>query len=66
MDDINEGIKINPNVANYYYGRGLIYSKLGNKESAIEDFQTAANIYKKEGKETDYQKVMEIIREINK
>ncbi|QEI40338.1 Photosystem I assembly protein Ycf3 [Dolichospermum sp. UHCC 0315A] len=66
IDDYNLAIKFNPNDANAYYGRGVVRYALGDKQAAIKDFQTAANIYKKEGKETDYQKVMEIIREINK
>ncbi|MBC5794480.1 MAG: hypothetical protein VKL60_02290 [Sphaerospermopsis sp.] len=39
---------------------------LGDKQGAIKDFQTAANIYQKEGKETDYQDAMEEIKNIIK
>ncbi|WP_376786477.1 tetratricopeptide repeat protein [Planktothrix agardhii] len=51
---------------NAYFNRGTARYHLGDKQGAIKDFQTAANIYKKEGKETNYQKAIEIIREINK
>ncbi|WP_137666513.1 tetratricopeptide repeat protein, partial [Sphaerospermopsis reniformis] len=66
IDDYNQAIKINPNYANAYIGRGNVRDDLGDKQGAIKDFQTAANIYKKEGKETDYQDTMELIRKINK
>ncbi|WP_157750079.1 tetratricopeptide repeat protein, partial [Dolichospermum compactum] len=66
IDDYTQAIKINPNYVDAYYDRGLIRYQLGDKQRAIKDFQTAANIYKKEGKETDYQDTMEIIKEINK
>jgi hypothetical protein len=39
---------------------------LGDKQAAIKDFQTAANIYQKEGKETDYQDAMEKIKNLSK
>ncbi|MTJ18967.1 MULTISPECIES: tetratricopeptide repeat protein [unclassified Dolichospermum] len=68
IDDYNQAIKINPNYAGAYTNRGVVRYALreGDKQAAIKDFQTAANIYKKEGKETDYQKAIEMIREINK
>jgi tetratricopeptide (TPR) repeat protein len=64
IEDCTEAIKIDPNYANSYYGRGIVRSELGDKQGAIKDFQTAANIYQKEGKETDYQKVIEQINTI--
>ncbi|MFN5953244.1 MAG: tetratricopeptide repeat protein [Dolichospermum sp.] len=63
IDDYTQAIKI-PNYVNAYFNRGNVRNELGDKQSAIKDFQTAANIYKKEGKETNYQKAIEIIREI--
>ena len=66
MHDINEAIKINPNFANAYEGRGVVYAELGNKENAIQDLQTAAYIYIREGKETDYQDTIEKIRNMTK
>ena len=66
IDDYNLAIKINPNLAQAYYNRGVVRNELGDKQGAIKDFQTAANIYKKEGKETDYQDTMEKIRNMTK
>jgi tetratricopeptide (TPR) repeat protein len=66
IDDYTQAIKIDSNYANVYYNRGLVRKDLGDKQGAIKDFQTAANIYKKEGKETDYQRAMEQIRNMTK
>jgi tetratricopeptide (TPR) repeat protein len=66
IEDWTQAIKINPNYVNAYHLRGYVRNELGDKQGAIKDIQIAANIYKKEGKETDYQKAMEEIRKINK
>ncbi|MDD1415652.1 tetratricopeptide repeat protein, partial [Dolichospermum sp. ST_con] len=66
IDDYTQAIRINPNCANAYFNRGLVRSKLGDKQGEIKDIQIAANIYKKEGKETDYQKAMEKIKNMSK
>ena len=65
-EDYTQAIKIDPNYVNAYNNRGLARDDLGDKQGAIKDFQTAANIYKKEGKETDYQKAMEKIKNLSK
>jgi tetratricopeptide (TPR) repeat protein len=66
IEDYTQAIKIDPNYVNAYYNRGVARSELGDKQGAIKDFQTAANIYKKEGKETDYQDAMEKIKNLSK
>ncbi|MBE9232902.1 tetratricopeptide repeat protein [Cuspidothrix issatschenkoi LEGE 03284] len=59
-------LELKPNNAYAYDNRGVARSELGDKQGAIKDFQTAANIYKKEGKETDYQDAMEKIKNLSK
>jgi tetratricopeptide (TPR) repeat protein len=66
IEDYTQAIKIDPNFALAYFNRGAARLDLGDKHGAIKDFQIAANIYIKEGKETDYQDAMEEIRKINK
>ncbi|MFO5529428.1 MAG: tetratricopeptide repeat protein [Cuspidothrix sp.] len=66
IEDYTQAIKIDPNYVNAYNNRGLARDDLGDKQGAIKDFQTAANIYKKEGKETDYQDAMEKIKNLSK
>ena len=66
IEDYTQAINIDPNYVYAYYNRGIVRSELGHKRGAIRDFQTAANIYKKEGKETDYQDAMKQIRNMTK
>ncbi|TAF08214.1 MAG: tetratricopeptide repeat protein [Nostocales cyanobacterium] len=60
--DYNQAIKINPNAANSYYNRGIAQYCLEYKYEAIEDLKKAANIYKHEGKELDYEYACKQIR----
>ncbi|MBD1214914.1 MAG: tetratricopeptide repeat protein [Dolichospermum circinale Clear-D4] len=66
IDDYTQAIKSDPNFASAYLLRGYARKCLGDKQGAIKDFQIAANIYIKEGKETNYQDAMAEIRKINK
>ncbi|MFN5953061.1 MAG: tetratricopeptide repeat protein [Dolichospermum sp.] len=61
-----QAIKIDPKDALAFWNRGVARSDLGQKRRAIKDFQTAADIFEREGKEKDYQDTMQQIREINK
>ena len=66
IEDYNRVIKINPNDAKAYIRRGLIRSKLGDKQAAIKDLGKAADLYKQQGKETDYQNALNHIKKIEK
>ncbi|MBD2142794.1 tetratricopeptide repeat protein [Anabaena sp. FACHB-1250] len=44
IEDYNQAIKINPNIAQAYYNRGLVRSELGDKPGAIEDYNQAIKI----------------------
>jgi tetratricopeptide (TPR) repeat protein len=50
IEDYTQSIQVNPNYADAYYNRGNIYAELKNQPDAIADFQTAADIYRQEGK----------------
>ncbi|MEH2048891.1 tetratricopeptide repeat protein [Nostoc sp.] len=64
IEDYNQAIKINPNYANAYYNRGNSQSNLGNKQAAIEDFRKSADLYKQQGKESDYQDALKRIKQL--
>ena len=56
--DYNKAIQINLNYALAYTGRGLIWKQLGDKQKAVKDLQTAAQLFQKQGNMTAYQKAM--------
>ncbi|MHC5825612.1 MAG: tetratricopeptide repeat protein, partial [Nostoc sp.] len=59
-------IKINPNYADAYYNRGIARSALGHKQAAIRHFCKAANLYKRQGKESNYQDAINRIKQLEK
>jgi tetratricopeptide (TPR) repeat protein len=64
IQDYNQLIKFNPNDADAYYNRGLAYKSLNNKQKAIADFQTAAQLYQKQGKQDDYRDALSRVKEL--
>ncbi len=57
--------KNNPKNDNVYYNRGLANSALGQKEEAIADYQKAADLFKKQNKTSDYEKVLNQIQKLS-
>ena len=49
-----------------YNNRGNARSDLGDNQRAIDDFQKAADLYLKQGKENDYRDALNRIREIKR
>jgi len=47
-----------------YSNRGSAYSDLGDKQKAIRDFQKAAELYKQQGKTSDYQDALNRIKKL--
>ncbi len=60
----NEAIRLNPQYATAYNNRGNSYSDLGEDQKAIADFQQAANLFQQQGNTELYQKVLNIIKEL--
>ncbi|TAG90835.1 MAG: tetratricopeptide repeat protein [Oscillatoriales cyanobacterium] len=63
--DYDRAIQLNSNFAIAYYNRGLANSALGKKEEAIADYQKAADLFKKQNKTTDYEKVLNQIQKLS-
>ncbi len=59
LDDYDRSIQLDPNHAKAYYNRGLICAYLGNREGARQDLQAAAELFRKQDREWDYQRTLE-------
>ena len=44
IKDFDKAIELNPNLAEAYNNRGLVYGKLGNLQQAIKDFDKAIEL----------------------
>ena len=44
IKDFEQGVSINPNSSFGYYNMDVAYFNLGNKEKAVESFQSAARL----------------------
>ncbi len=56
--------RLNPKDAKAYYQRGLAYQKLGDIQQAITDLQKAADLFRQQKRNWDYQKVLDLIQRI--
>jgi S1-C subfamily serine protease len=70
LQNYDSAIRINRNwgnrsIADAYYRRGLVRLDLGDKKSALGDFQTAADLYSKQGNTTEYQRSLNEIIKLN-
>jgi tetratricopeptide (TPR) repeat protein len=62
--EYNTAIFLDANYADAYYNRGLIRKATGFKKAAIADLVTAANIYRQQQQQANFQEAMSIVREL--
>jgi len=62
ISDYYFAIEEDPNYADAYYGRGIVRADLGATEGAIDDFKKAADLYKQQGKQTEYENAINKIK----
>ncbi|MGB3534956.1 MAG: trypsin-like peptidase domain-containing protein [Microcoleaceae cyanobacterium] len=63
--DYTEAIRLNPGYADAYYNRGLAYLTLKQYDRAMADFQQAAELYRRLGREESHQDALDRIEELN-
>lgn len=64
IKDYNQAIQLKPDNANFYLRRGLARKDSGDKQGAIADYQQSANLYQKQGKESDHQDALNQIKKL--
>jgi tetratricopeptide (TPR) repeat protein len=62
--DFNQAIYLNPEDADAYGNRGLVYSQLGDRENAIADLEKAAQLFCQQGSFNDCQQAQELLRQL--
>jgi tetratricopeptide (TPR) repeat protein len=64
--DFNQAIRLKSNLPEAYYSRGVVRFALeDNKEGAMVDLQQAADLFLKQGRKEDHQRVINTIRKLN-
>ena len=66
VKDFDRAIAIDPNSAEAYNRRAFAYYRIGNHRTAIADYVVAAELYQKQGKDNDYLKTVEKIKQLVK
>ncbi|MEG3977231.1 tetratricopeptide repeat protein [Microcoleus sp. herbarium8] len=66
LADYDQVIQLDPNDAAAYYNRGDAKSALDDKQSAIQDYKKAADLYKQQGKTFLYQLAVDNMKKLSK
>jgi tetratricopeptide (TPR) repeat protein/S1-C subfamily serine protease len=64
--DYDQAIRLNPNLAVAYNNRGFARLTLGDKQGAIADLQKAADLYKSQGNQAKYQKIIYALSQLSR
>jgi tetratricopeptide (TPR) repeat protein len=66
LKDYDRAIALNPNDADTYTRIAFAYHQLGNNRSAIASYVTAAELYQKQGKDSQYLETVKKIKQLVK
>jgi tetratricopeptide (TPR) repeat protein len=64
LEDFTKAIQLERDFAQAYLNRGIVHYELGYSQKADVDFHNAKNLYRVQGKEENYQKVLNLIEEL--
>ncbi len=64
MTDYTQAIAINPNLAEAYTNRGIVYYNLGDINKARENFQRAAELFLTQGRTADYERAIRLLNSL--
>jgi tetratricopeptide (TPR) repeat protein len=64
LSDFSKAIDINPNLAQAYLGRSILYAILGQPEKVKIDLQQAAILFLQQNNMAAYEKVMQILQKL--
>jgi len=61
LSDYNKAIDINPNLAEAYNNRGVVYALTRDFPKALADAEKASELYRQQGNEAGYQQAQKLI-----
>ena len=64
LENYTKAIDRKGDFAEAYHNRGIVHYELGDSQRADVDFHNAKNLYRQQGKEENYQKVLNLIEKI--
>jgi S1-C subfamily serine protease len=64
LQDYNQAIALNPSYAEAYSRRGFAYYRSGNRQSALDNYIAAAELYRQQGKDRDYLEMVQKIKQL--
>jgi tetratricopeptide (TPR) repeat protein len=64
LEDFTKAIQLERGFAQAYLNRGIVHYELGYSQKADVDFHNAKNLYLVQGKEENYQKVLNLIEKL--
>ncbi|KJH69525.1 hypothetical protein UH38_23220, partial [Aliterella atlantica CENA595] len=59
-----QALRLQPDLAEAYGNRGLLYAETGNKQAALSDLHQAAQLFAKQGEQESYQQTLGFIQQI--
>jgi tetratricopeptide (TPR) repeat protein len=65
IEDFNQAIQLNPQDGDAYHCRCLVHYTLGDKQGVRADFEKATNLYLQQGKQQQYQSLLQEIKELH-
>jgi tetratricopeptide (TPR) repeat protein len=64
LNDYDRAIQLDPTRVKTYYNRGITRAYWGDRQGAREDLQAAAELFRRQDRDWDYQRTLEKIEEI--
>jgi tetratricopeptide (TPR) repeat protein len=64
IEDFSSVIRLKSDFVQAYANRGHLRSRLGDKQGAIADFQTAASIFARQGDQMNSQHFLDMIKKL--
>ena len=64
LEDFTKAIELKRDFAEAYQNRGIVHYELGDSQTADVDFHNAKNLYLVQGKQENYQKLLNLIEEL--